>query len=207
MNEGRPYLLMWRVVWVSFPSYHAAASPGNLGILRRPRAPSGVFSAKIWFCETCLSLGTFNTTNEANRAYGAAGWHLLWPRRTLNFPNMPTLERTREVVRPRLITDEGCCDNRRREHHLGIAEMDEEAMALWHQCFPQDIINKRELYAQRRVEREKRRAERTAYREDKRMRKAAAQFNIKLGASSPWDSDNDRYLAAYVKMSEEDITE
>ena len=68
----------------------------------------------------------------------------------------------------RLITDEDRRGNRRREHRLGIAEMDEEAMALWRQQFPQDIINEREFYAQRRAEREKRRAERAAYREDKR---------------------------------------
>jgi hypothetical protein len=38
-------------------------------------------------------------------------------------------------------------------------------------------------------------------------RKAATQFNIKLGAALPWDSDNDRYLDAYIETSEEDITE
>ena len=65
----------------------------------------------------------------------------------------------------------------------------------------------REFYAQRRAEREKRRAERATYREDKHTRKAAAQFNMKLGAASPWDSDDDRYLDAYIETSEEDITE
>ena len=67
---------------------------------------------------------------------------------------------------PWLITDKDRRDNRRREHRLGIAEMEEEAMALWRQHFPQDIINKREFYAQRRAERDKRRAERSAYREE-----------------------------------------
>ena len=63
--------------------------------------------------------------------------------------------------------------------------MDEEAMALWHQRFPQDIINEREFYAQRRAERDKRRAERAAYREDKRTQKEDAQLNMRLGAASP----------------------
>ena len=80
-------------------------------------------------------------------------------------------------------------------------------MALWRQRFPQDIINDREFYAQRRAERDKRRAERAAYREDKRRRKADAQFNMRPGAASPWESDNDRYLHAYSQTSEEDITE
>ena len=57
------------------------------------------------------------------------------------------------------------------------------------------------------AEREKRRAERAAYREDKRRRKEDAQFNMRLGASSPWESDYDRYLQAYSQTSEEDITE
>ena len=85
--------------------------------------------------------------------------------------------------------------------------MDEEAMALWRQHFPQDIINEHEFYVQRRAERDKRRAERAAYCEDKRRRKADAQFNMRLGATSPWESDDDRYLHAYSQTSEEDITE
>ena len=60
---------------------------------------------------------------------------------------------------------------------------------------------------QRRAEREKRRAERAAYRADKRTRKADAQFNMRLGAVSPWESDDDQYLHAYIETSEEDITE
>ncbi|XBH58460.1 hypothetical protein VPH35_079894 [Triticum aestivum] len=170
--------------------------------------PSGGFSAEIRFRGMRLGLGNFDTANKAARAYEAAAWRLRWPHRTLNFPNVPTRERAQELAPlPRLITDKDRHDNRRREHHLGIAEMHEEAMALWHQRFPQDIINEREFYVQRRAEREKRRAERDAYREDKRTRKADAQFNMRLGAASPWESDDDRYLHAYIETSEEDITE
>ena len=114
---------------------------------------------------------------------------------------MPTRERAQELAPlPRLSTDEDRRDNRRREHRISIAEMDEEAIALWSQHFPQDIINEREFYAQRR-------AERAAYREDKRRRKADAQFNMRIGAAPPWESDDDRYLHAYRQTSEEDITE
>ncbi|KAF6994467.1 hypothetical protein CFC21_011162 [Triticum aestivum] len=169
--------------------------------------PFGGFSAKIQFREVRLGLGTFDTAHEVARVYDAATWHLWRPHREMNFPNVPTRERAKELAPPpRLITDHDR-RNRRREHHLGIAEMDEEAMALWRQHFPQDIINEREFYAQRRAEREKRRAGRAAYHEDRCTRKAAAQFNIKLGAASPWDSDDDRYLDAYIETSEEDITE
>ena len=62
-------------------------------------------------------------------------------------------ERAQELVPlPRLSTDEDRRGNRRREHRLGIAEMDEEAIALWHQHFPQDIINEHEFSAQWRAE-------------------------------------------------------
>ena len=30
---------------------------------------------------------------------------------------------------------------------------------------------------------------------------------MRLGAASPWESDDDRYLHAYIETSEEDITE
>ena len=131
--------------------------------------PSGGFSAEIRFRGMRLGLGNFDTANEAARAYDTAAWRLRWPHRTLNCPNVPMRERAQELAAlPRLSTDEDRRDNRRREHHLGIAQMDEEAMVLWRQCFPQDIINEREFYAQRRAEREKRRVKRAAYREDKR---------------------------------------
>ena len=121
---------------------------------------------------------------------------------------MPAPERVQELAPlPRLITDEDRRDNRRREHRLGIAKMDEESIAPWRQRFLQDIINKREFYAQRRAERDKRRAEQATYREEKRRRKADAQFNMRLGAASPWESDDDRYLHANSQTSEEDITE
>ena len=54
--------------------------------------------------------------------------------------------------------------------------------------------------------RDKRRAERSGYREDKRRRKADALFNMRLGAALPWESDDDWYLPAYSQTSEEDIT-
>ena len=101
----------------------------------------------------------------------------------MNFPNVPTRERAQELA--------------------PLSRL----RALWHQHIPRDIINEREFYAQRRAERDKRRAERAAYREDKRRRKADAQFNMRLGAASPWESDDDRYLHAYSQTSEEDITE
>ena len=94
--------------------------------------PFSGFSAEIRFRGMRLGLSNFYTANEASRAYNAAVWRLRWPHRTLNFPNVPTRERAQELAPlPWLITDEDRRNNWRREHHLGIAEMDEEAMALW----------------------------------------------------------------------------
>ena len=101
----------------------------------------------------------------------------------MNLPNVPTRERAQELAPL----------PRRR--------------VLWRQHFPQDIINEREFYAQRRAERDKTRAERAAYHEDKRRRKEDAQFNMRLGAASPWESSDDRYLHAYSQTSEKDITD
>ena len=165
---------------------------GYRGVRARP---SDAFSVEVWSGDMRLALGTFDTTHEAARAYDAMPWCLRRNRRGMNFPDMPMREWAAELAPPlRLITDEDHRDNRRRERHLSIAEMDKEAMALWRQRFPRDVINKREFYAQRK---EERRAE----------RKAAAQFNIDLGAASSWDSDDDRYLDAFIDTSEEDITE
>ncbi|XP_037463812.1 ethylene-responsive transcription factor ERF071-like [Triticum dicoccoides] len=122
--------------------------------------PSGGFSVEIRFRGMHLGLSNFDTANEAARAYDVAAWRLQWPHRTLNFPNVPTWEWAQELVPlPLLSTNEDRRDNQKREHRLDIAEMDEEAMVLWRQHFPQDIINKHEFYAQRRAERDNRRAE------------------------------------------------
>ncbi|KAE8781247.1 Ethylene-responsive transcription factor CRF1 [Hordeum vulgare] len=78
---------------------------------------------------------------------------------------------------PQVVTEEDCCQNRSRKRHLGIAEMDEHAIAAWRQQFPLDVLDERTFFVQRMTER---RAERAAYHKDRRMRKQAALFNIKL---------------------------
>ncbi|XBH63821.1 hypothetical protein VPH35_117711 [Triticum aestivum] len=124
----------------------------------------------------------------------------------MNFLEVATRERAQKLAPPRLVTDEDRHDNRRRERRLSITEMDEEAMAVWGQRFPEDVVNKREFYTQRRVERW---AERAAYHEDMHTRKAAALFNIELKEASTWDSDDERWIVAFIPTSEweEDTTE
>ena len=85
--------------------------------------------------------------------------------------------------------------------------MDVEAMVVWCERFPQDIVDERQFYEQRRTERKARRTERAAYREDKRSRKQAAQLKLKLRETAGWDFEDEAYADAYIQTSEEDITE
>ena len=77
-------------------------------------------------------------------------------------------------------------------------------MAAWRERFPQDVIDERQFFAQRRAER---RAERAAYRADKRTRKAAADFDIELGEASTWDRNDNRFLDAFLEISDTDDSE
>ena len=180
-------------------------SSGYRGVRERP---SSTYYAEIRSGDIRLGLGTFGTAHEAAHAYDAAAWRLRQPRWDMNFPNVTTSQCVQDLAHlPRLFTDEDRRDNRRRQRRLAIVEMDVEAMAEWRERFPQDIVNERQFYKQRRTEREARRKERAAYREDKRARKQAAQLNMKLGEASSWDSEDERYADAYLQTSEEDITE
>ncbi|KAM3353491.1 hypothetical protein ACQJBY_024580 [Aegilops geniculata] len=167
--------------------------------------PSGTYSASIRLGSGVrLGLGTFDTAQDGAHAYDAAAWRLRRSRWDMNFTDVATPKRAHELAPfPLLITDEDRRKNRRRERRLSLAEMDEEAMALWRQRFPQDIINEEQFFAERRAERK----ERAAYREDKRTRKAVAKYNMALGDASSWDSRDDRFLDVYAQTSEEDITE
>ena len=132
-----------------------------------------------------LGLGTFDTTQDGARAYDTAVWRLRRSRWDMNFTDVSTRERAQELAPfPRLTTDEDRRKHRRREHRLSLAKMDEEAMAVWRQRFPQDIINEEQFFAERSAEREERRKERAAYREDKRTRSAVTKYNIALGDAS-----------------------
>ena len=98
----------------------------------------------------------------------------------MNFFNVSSQRAQDLAPLPRLFTDEDRRVHRRRQRRLAIVEMDVEAMVVWHERFPQDIIDERQFYKQLRSERDARRKERAAYQEDKRSRKQAAQLKLKL---------------------------
>ncbi|XP_020200458.1 uncharacterized protein [Aegilops tauschii subsp. strangulata] len=167
----------------------------------------GAFSFEIWFGEKRLIVGTFDTAEEAARAHDAAAWSLLRPRRDMNFPDVSSQRAQDLAPLPLLFTDEDRCVHRRRQRRIAIAEMDVEAMVVWRERFPQDIVDERQFYKQRRTERDAKRTERAGYREDKRARKQAAQLKMKLRETSGWDFEDDQHADAYIQTSEEDITE
>ncbi|XBI70483.1 hypothetical protein VPH35_064958 [Triticum aestivum] len=175
---------------------------------------SGAFSSEIWFREKRLvlggifpSLGTFDTAEETARAHDAAAWRLLRPRRDMNFPNVSSQRAQDLAPLPRLFTDEDRRVHRRRQRRLAIAEKDVETLVVWRGDFPQDIVDERQFYKQLRSERDARRRERAAYREDKRSRKQAAQLKLKLRETSGWDFEDEQLADVYLQTSEEDITE
>ncbi|XBH56403.1 hypothetical protein VPH35_078239 [Triticum aestivum] len=168
---------------------------------------SGAFSAEIWFREKRLVLGTFDTAEEAARAHDAAAWRLLRPRRDMNFPNVSSQQAQELAPLPRLFTDEDRRVHRRRQRRVAITKKDMEALVVWRGGFSQDIVDERQFYKQLRSERDARRRERAAYREDKRSRKQAAQLKLKLGETSGWDFEDEQLADAYLETSKEDITE
>ncbi|KAI5018338.1 hypothetical protein ZWY2020_043226 [Hordeum vulgare] len=166
--------------------------------------PSGTFYAKIRSGNMRLGLGTFNTADEAARAYHAALWRLSRSHTDMNFPEVITREWAQRLAPPPwVVTEEDRHQNQRRERCLGIAEMDEHAMVEWRQQFPHDILDERAFFAQRRVER---RAERAAYRQYRRTRKQGTLFNMELKEATTWSSDDERLAHVFITTTESDTS-
>ncbi|KAE8772767.1 Ethylene-responsive transcription factor CRF1 [Hordeum vulgare] len=178
--------------------HHATAPPDNFGLLAVRARPSGTFYVEIRSGDTRLGIDMFETVNEAARAYDAAACRLNRHRRKMNFFEMMTMEWAQNVTsRPRVVTDEDRCRNRRRGRRLSIAEMEEHAIAEWRRQFSQDILDEREFFARRR-------AEQATYREDRRTWKQAALFQMELKEASTWSSHDERCADGFITTEEPD---
>jgi hypothetical protein len=137
----------------------------------RPR-PNGTFYAELRAGAFRLTLGTYESPEEAARAYDAAAWRVGRPRREKNFPETESLAEAEFLApQPALVTEEDRRHHRAVQRRLAIAERDERSMAEGRRLFPQDVQAEVEFYAAKW-------AERRAARVDCRRRKTFIMAQI-----------------------------
>ncbi|KAK1663264.1 hypothetical protein QYE76_051423 [Lolium multiflorum] len=99
--------------------------------------PSGRFTAEIRAGGFRLTLGTYNTPEEAARAYDAAAWRFRWPGHDMNFPDVESLEEAEFLAPPPcLVDDEDHRRHRQVQRRIAIAERDEQLMRQWRRSPP-----------------------------------------------------------------------
>ncbi|KAM0898446.1 hypothetical protein ACQ4PT_021924 [Festuca glaucescens] len=103
--------------------------------------PSGNFTTEIKATDRCHWLGTFDSKEEAARAYDVAAWQLGRPHSDKNFLDIESLVEAELVApEPRLVS----CEEKRRHQlameRLAITEADECAMAQWRRDHPEDML-------------------------------------------------------------------
>ncbi|KAK1683432.1 hypothetical protein QYE76_044280 [Lolium multiflorum] len=119
--------------------------------------PSGRFTAEIRAGGFRLTLGTYNTPEEAARAYDAAAWRFRRPGHDMNFPDVESLEEAEFLAPPPcLVDDEDRRRHRQVQRRIAIAERDEQLMRQWRARSPDAFFAN--LRAQRRSNRRHRRA-------------------------------------------------
>jgi hypothetical protein len=158
------------------------SASGFRGVRSRP---NGTFYAELRIGGFRLTLGTYESPEEAAQEYDAAAWRVGHPQREMNFPEMESLAEAEFLaLQPALVTEEDRRRHRAVQGRLAIAERDERSMAEWWRLFPQDVQAEVEFYAAKR-------AERRAACADHRRRKAFIMAQIDDPQTIP--DDNPRW--------------
>ncbi|KAE8796835.1 protein transparent testa 12 [Hordeum vulgare] len=173
--------------------HHAAAPPTSVGLPRRPAAPQ----RRVLLRDTLrLSLGTYETTNEAARAFHAAAWRLGRPRGQMNFQDVYTLQQALDVAPPpRLNTAQDREEHASLQCRLLVAQEDERVMAEWRRRHPEDVAYEQDYWTRRREERL-----------DRRRRKALANAHadiVAAGGRSFFTENDDRWLDIWLSTSDD----
>jgi hypothetical protein len=105
----------------------------------RPR-PNRTFYSELRVSGIRLTLSTYESPEEAARAYDTAAWRVGRPRREMNFPEAESLAEAEFLAsQPALVIEEDRHRHRAVQWRLTIAERDERSMAEWRHLFPQDV--------------------------------------------------------------------
>ncbi|XP_051221042.1 uncharacterized protein [Lolium perenne] len=181
----------------------ARSSTGFRGVQVQP---AGYFAAEIRAAGQRSWLGTFNSPEEAARAYDASAWLLGRPRQDMNFPEIHTRADAEMLSPPpRIVTQ---AEQRRYERallHISIAEADEHAMAEWRRLHPEDVEYEENFWAQKKATEIAAKEERRAAREDKRRRKAFSEEQHRRSkANLPTIPDEDDHWFDIFLSTEED---
>jgi hypothetical protein len=116
--------------------------------------PNDTFYAELHSGGYRLTLGTYNMSEMATRAYDAAAWRFRCPRRDMNFSDVEFLEEAEFLAPPaHLQTDNDCARHHQEQCRLAIAERDEHLMQQWREEHPGDIQDEEAFYAAKRAER------------------------------------------------------
>ncbi|KAK1699215.1 hypothetical protein QYE76_015912 [Lolium multiflorum] len=150
--------------------------------------PSGRFTAEIRAGGFRLTLGTYNTPEEAARAYDAAAWRFRRPGHDMNFPDVESLEEAEFLAPPPcLVDDEDRRRHRQVQRRIAIAERDEQLMRQWRAQSPDAFFAN--LRAQRRSNR--------------RHRRAVAAFELE-NPNTTWTENDPRWDDIWMETTSDD---
>jgi hypothetical protein len=156
--------------------------------------PSGRFTAEIRAGGFRLTLGTYNTPEEAARAYDAAAWRFRRPGHDMNFPDVESLEEAEFLAPPPcLVTDEDRHRHRQVQRRIAITEHDEELMRQWRAQFPNNINNTDAFFANLRAH----------CRSNRRHRRAVAEFKLD-NPNTTWADNDPRWDDIWTETTSDD---